>query len=488
MRPNLLLITTDQHRGDCLSCENHHVLETPNLDALAERGYRFTRAYSAVPSSTPARAAILTGMDQWNHGRLTMAGTDALEFPQTLPGGLAAAGYQTQAVGKMHFFPPRRLHGFHHLVLEEEGRAAEGFECDYLAWFERNKDGDYSPRSHGVDLHSWVARPSHLPEHLHPTYWTASEGIRFVKNRDASRPFFLWLSFSRPHSPYDPPRTYFEMYAGADIPKPPVGDWAKEFEERIADVNAPFSRRPWPQTRRALAAYYGSVTFVDHQIGRFLAEVAQLDPKLLANTLILFTSDHGDMLGDHHHWRKTHAYEGSARVPFIVRPPENWNLAGNRTMEQLIELRDVLPTFWEAAGLKTPATVDGASVLPLLRDPRAEWREFIQGEHTVCYLNDYGMQYITDGRRKYIWFHHTGRERFFDLTADPQELRDLGNEPGARVRVFEWRKRLAEINERRGDPRGKHGELVVQQRALALSPHYAQWRDAARAGDFRGEK
>src|SRR5687768_378523 len=115
MKPNLILITTDQQRGDCLSCDGHPCVETPYLDELAGRGVRFTKAYTAVPSCTPARSAILTGMDQWNHGRLTMDGQDALDFPQTLPGGLAAAGYHTQAVGKMHFFPQRRLYGFHHM-------------------------------------------------------------------------------------------------------------------------------------------------------------------------------------------------------------------------------------------------------------------------------------------------------------------------------------------------------------------------------------
>lgn len=220
-RPNLLLITTDQQRGDCLGCEGHPVLQTPYLDELAERGARFTRAYSAVPSCTPARAAILTGMDQWNHGRLTMAGTDALEYPATLPGELAKAGYHTQAVGKMHFFPQRRLYGFHNMVLDESGRRFGDFISDYHLWFERHKEGEYGYRDHSIDWNSWMARPSHLPEHLHPTHWTASEGIHFLRRRDPTKPFFLWLSFARPHSPYDPPRVYWDMYINNDrVPRP----------------------------------------------------------------------------------------------------------------------------------------------------------------------------------------------------------------------------------------------------------------------------
>lgn len=476
MPPNLLLITTDQQRGDCLSCAGHPVLETPNLDALAERGCRFTRAYTSVPSCTPARAGILTGMSPWNHGRLTMAGSSPMEYPQTLPGGLAAAGYHTQGVGKMHFFPQRRLYGFHHLVLDESGRSYDGFVSDYRAWFEEHKEGAYGYRDHAVDWNSWMARPSHLPEHLHPTYWTASEGIRFLRNRDPTKPFFLWLSFARPHSPYEPPQVYWDMYDRAEIPEPAVGDWAAEFDHPVADVNAPFARRPRAQTRRARAGYYGSITFIDHQLGRFFQEAERLEPALLRNTLVLFTSDHGDMLGDHHHWRKTYAYEGSAHIPWIVCPPAEWGLPAGQTVDRVVELRDILPTFWDAAGLSIPDTVDGSSVLPLLRDTGAPWREFIQGEHTTCYRREYGMQYVTDGREKYIWFHHTGRQQFFDLTRDPQELHDLSGDPAAAERIALWRGRLARINEERGDPRGQNGELVVQEQALVFSPNYEQWK------------
>lgn len=480
-RPNLLLITTDQQRGDSLSCAGHPVLETPNLDALAEAGFLFRRAYTSVPSCTPARAAILTGMEPWSHGRLTMTGMAAMEYPQTLPGGLAGAGYHTKAVGKMHFFPQRRLYGFHHMVLDESGRSYDGFLSDYLAWFEEHKEGSYGYRDHSIEWNSWMARPSHLPEHLHPTYWTVSEAIRFLRNRDPTKPFFLWLSFARPHSPYDPPQVYWDMYADADIPPPVVGDWAAEFDRPTADVNAAFSHRPWVQTRRARQGYYGSITFIDHQLGRFFYEADRLDPGLLKECLVLFTSDHGDMLGDHHHWRKTYAYEGSARIPWIVRPPASWSMPGGRALDRVVELRDILPTFWEAAGLEIPQTVDGRSVLSLLRDPEGEWREFIQGEHTVCYRREYGMQYLTDGREKYIWFHHTGREQLFDLAEDPNEQHDRSGAEAARPRLELWRRRLADINERRGDPRGKEGRLVVQEQALTLSPNYDRWKQAAAA-------
>ena len=491
-RANLLLITTDQQRGDCLGCAGHPVLETPYLDELAEQGAYLPHAYTSVPSCTPARAGIITGMDQWHHGRLTMTGNDALEYPATLPGELAKAGYHTQAVGKMHHAPQRRRYGFDHMVLDESGRRDSGFLSDYHQFFERYKEGEYGYRDHSIDWNSWMARPSHLPEHLHPTYWTASEGIKFVEQRDPSQSFFMWLSFARPHSPYDPPQTYWDMYDDhPDIPAPFVGDWAGEFDKKVADTNAPRTRRSDSDTRRGRTGYYGNITFIDHQIGRFLYEFKKRDPQAYAETLIIFTSDHGDMMGDHHHWRKTYAYEGSARVPFIMRYPQSWDLPCNTLIEAPVELRDIMPTLLDAAGVEIPESVDGASLLKLARGERDGWRDFVQGEHTSCYTFEHGMQYVTDGLEKYIWFHHTGCEQFFDLQEDPGECRDLSADPAHVARVAVWRKRLAELNERRGDPRGRGGQLVPQpDGALSLSPNYARWRERAQAQerDWRGPK
>ena len=480
-RPNILLITTDQQRGDCLGCAGHPVLETPYLDELAEDGAYLPHAYTSVPSCTPARAGIITGMDQWNHGRLTMTGADALKYPATLPGELSRAGYHTQAVGKMHHAPQRRRYGFDHMVLDESSRRDPGFISDYHRFFEANKQGAYGYRDHSLDWNSWMARPSHLPEHLHPTHWTASEGIRFLETRDPTQPFFMWLSFARPHSPYDAPQTYYDMYIdNPHIPKPAVGAWAAEFDRKVADVNAPRTRRSDAEIHRARAGYYGNITFIDHQIGRVLYEFGKRDPQAWANTLVLFTSDHGDMMGDHHHWRKTYGYEGSARVPFLARFPKSWDMPRNQRLEVPVEMRDIMPTLLDAADVPIPDSVDGASLLPLFSGQKSGWREFVQGEHTTCYTHEHGMQYVTDGREKYIWFHHTGKEQFFDLRQDPNECDDLATTPQAHPRLELWRQRLAQINEQRGDPRGQNGALVAQpQGALGLSPNYAQWKAQA---------
>lgn len=486
-RPNILFITTDQHRGDCLGCDGHPAVQTPYLDHLAAQGARFRRAYTAVPSCTPARACMLTGMDQWHHGRLTMTGTDAQEFPATLPGELAKAGYHTQGVGKMHFHPQRRLYGFHNLVLDESGRRFDGFVSDYHEWFAEHREGNYGYRDYNIDWNSWMARPTPLPEHLHPTYWTASEGIRFLKHRDPTKPFFLWLSFARPHSPYDAPQAYWDMYAqNPDVPLPVIGDWAGEFGQPNADVNAPWTRRSELEIRRARAGYYGNITFIDHQIGRVLYELRDMDKDAFANTMIVFTSDHGDMLGDHYHWRKTYGYEGSARVPCIVHCPPAWKMPQGQVFDQVVELRDIMPTLLDAAGVPIPESVDGRSLLDLMRGKDDGWREFIQGEHTMSYGLTWGNQWVTDGREKYIWFHHTGRELFFHLQDDPAECHDLSRDPAWQARIAVWRRRLADINEQRGDPRGQNGELVPQPKgAIKLSPFYEKWKAAADAVNER---
>lgn len=483
-RPNIVLITTDQQRGDCLGRAGHPVVETPYLDELAEQGTMFSRAYTACPSCIAARAAILTGMDQWNHGRLDYAGYDSLEFPTTLPAELAKAGYHTQAVGKMHVFPQRKLYGFHNTILDESGRRYDGFISDYHLWFEKQKHSIYSEigyRDHSIDWNSWMARPSHLPEHLHPTYWTASEGINFIRRKDPTKPFFLFLSFARPHSPYDPPQVYYDMYAHrSDIPMPVIGDWAAPYDRKVDDVNAAFSHRRDVEVRRARAAYYGSITFIDHQIGRFLYEYREADPAGFQNTLFIFTSDHGDMLGDHYHWRKTYAYEGSAHIPFIVSYPQSWGMPQGQIVDSVVELRDIMPTILEAAGVPIPESVDGESVLRLCRGDRSGWRRYIQGEHSTSYTHEAAMQYITDGREKYIWFHRTGHHQLFDLTRDPMECHDLSKDPTAQERIEYWSRQLAEINERRGDPRGKNGRLIPQpDGVMSLSPNYWKWKQRA---------
>ena len=481
-RPNILLIMTDQQRGDCLGCDGHPVQETPYLDQLASQGTRFRCAYTATPSCLPARATLLTGMNQWHTGMLGMGkgqGPIPSNFRHTMPGTLAQAGYHTQAVGKNHFHPQRALNGYHNCIIDESGRMPDS---DFRRWFDAHAPAAAGYRDHSIDWNSWMARPSHLPEYLHPTHWTAHTAYDWLTRRDPEKPFFMKVSFARPHSPYDPPQPYWDVYKDRDMPAPHVGDWAEQWHadsESQDDTNAWRSKRSELENQRARVGYYGSITFIDHQIGWLLQEYAKLDAHAFRNTLIIFLSDHGDMMGDHHMWRKTYAYEGSARVPMIVKPPNTWTDAKRgQVLDHVVELRDVMPTVLDAAGVDIPDTVDGRSMVPLLRGEtqRTNWRDYLIGEHIWCYSHEQANYYVTDGKTKYIWFPYLGHEQLFDLTRDPGECHDLAPQQDRRQTLQTWRDRLIEELAWRDNGLVEDGQLVtLSLDDVITSPHYRRY-------------
>ncbi len=259
-------------------------------------------------------------------------------------------------------------------------------------------------------------------------------------------PFFLNVSFHQPHQPLTPPQFYYDKYMAMDLPEPVVGDWARVYDgpQRglpIATWRACFE--PIVQ-KQYQAAYYGCIEHIDHQIGRIM-EVLPRD------TVIVFTSDHGEMLGDHQWIRKRNAYEPSARVPLLLRMPGRAEGAQHRVMDEPVELMDIMPTLLEAAGAPAPEGVDGRSLLPLLRG-EGGWRDYVHGECSAVPTLNSGQQYVTDGRRKYVWLPGCGQEQFFDLEADPRELHDLAADPTRADEIALWRGRL--VAELEGRPEG----------------------------------
>jgi arylsulfatase len=179
-RPNILLLMTDQQRGDCLGADGNRVLRTPNLDRLAREGTRFQCGYSCTPTCTPARTALLTGLGPWNNGMLGY-GKVAERYPVELPRALRDAGYSTLGIGKMHWSPQRSLHGFHRTLLDESGRVQDpGFESDYRAWFRQHAPKGTTPDDTGIGWNDHRAAIYVLPEELHPTRWTADTGMKFL--------------------------------------------------------------------------------------------------------------------------------------------------------------------------------------------------------------------------------------------------------------------------------------------------------------------
>lgn len=477
MKPNILFITVDQMRYDCLHYVKHPIIQTPNLDNLARNGVLYTNAYTATPSCVPARASIMTGMSQKNHGRVGYQDKVPWTYVHTMPGEFAKAGYHTQCIGKMHVYPTRNLCGFHNIELHDgymhynrNRAAASALEWwdhtdDYLPWLREKAGYDQDIMDHGLDCNaSVVARPWHLEEKYHPTNWTVTRSIDFLRRRDPSKPFFLWTSFVRPHSPLDPPQAFFDLYKNIDLPEPPIGDWA-DTEDRAREGLNPTTGRGIVHDRMrkdALAAYYALITHIDNQIGRLLNALFEFG--VSDNTLILFTSDHGDLMGDHHLYQKRLAYEGSAKIPLIMSDPAGlFGLEKGKQVDHVIELRDIMPTLLDAAGIDIPASVDGKSLIPLGKGvPQPEWREYIHGENAHGELS---YHYATDGQRKYIWYSQTGEEQYFNLEKDPQERSNLAKDTGYRDEISIWRNRV--IHELLGREEGyTDGERLIAGRPV----------------------
>lgn len=454
-RPNIILFTTDQHRGDHVSISGHPVVETPNVDSFIVHGAYFPNAYSEIPSTTGARRCLLGGQGSYQCG---LIGYSSQEWHErnTLAQVLADAGYHCINVGWRNLHPRRKLYGFHNVICHD---LHEG-EDDYMDWLRRELGPDARERGHACDANGWLGRPWHLPEYTHPTNWTTNVALEQIQKRDPTRPVFLWVSHLRPHSPYDPPQFFWDMYINRELAPIPAGEWAQKYDV----PNPGLSRVAWfghltpEQNQRMRTAYMGLCTHLDYELGRMMEHLAS--ERLLHNTLILFTSDHGDMMGDHHLHRKTYAYEGSARIPLLIKYPEAWDLPSG-VFGQVAGLQDVMPTLLEAAGVAVPDSVTGRSLLGAIRGE--PWREFLQGEHSPCYALEPAMHYLTDGKEKYIWFPATRGEQFFDLTTDRNELHNLAADPAGAERVVVWRRRLVELLGRRGDGLSDGQKLLTRK-------------------------
>jgi arylsulfatase len=469
---NILLIIADQWRGDCLGIDGHPDVKTPVLDRLAATGTRFANAYTACPSCIPARAALYTGMSQERHGRVGYADGVTWNYPHTLAGELTKAGYQTQCCGKLHVHPPRNRVGYEAVDLHDGYlhyyRTATCRYCDnqhtsddYL-WALRSELGAAADVTDtGIDCNSWLARPWPYDERLHPTTWATDRAIDFLRRREREKPFFLTVSYVRPHPPFDAPAQYFDMYDPDKLTLPEYGDWEDRSRldrgGRITDSDT--GPADPALLARARQGYYACISQIDFQIGRLL-EALYADSG--GDTLILFTSDHGEMLGDHCFFRKSLPYEGSARIPLIISGSYKGKPAPSVRCD-VAELRDVMPTLLGAAGVAVPDTCDGLNLL----SPHAG-REYIHGEHLNGQL---GNHFIVTNRDKYIWFSQTGREQYFDLDADPYERRDAINDPCCTERAAYLRAALIKELSFREEGFVADGALVPGRPVKAVLEH-----------------
>ncbi len=424
--PNVLLITTDHWPARLLGCAGESAILTPTLDALARSGVRFTNAYSECPVCIPTRRSLMTGTTPRTHGDRVYKDTLPMPDPTTTPTlaqCFAAAGYQTFAVGKLHVYPQRNRIGFHDVILDEEGRTQFGVTDDYELFL---ADHGQAGRqfAHGLGNNGYETRPWHLDERLHPTNWATEQMARLIRRRDPTRPAFWYLSYRHPHPPLAALEPYLRMYDPNELPRPVYGDWAHG-ELLPYPCQAGAARYAWMTSRHvqlAHQAFYALCTHIDHQLRYVLGTLREQG--LLDNTVICFTSDHGDMLGDHGQWAKRLLYESSANIPMILLGVRgDPRTAPGQVDERLVALRDVMPTLLDLAGVQVPSSVEGLSMVGEAR------RSHLYGEISEGPM---ATRMIHDGRHKLIYYPVGNQRQLFDLADDPREQHDLSDSPAHR--------------------------------------------------------
>ncbi len=449
-RPHIVLILADQMRADAMGCAGHPAAITPNLDTLAARGALFENAFCASAVCTPSRAAILTGRYPHCTGAWNI-GVSMNEDEITLADHLKPGGYRSVAVGKMHLRPECK-----------PGMATGGWpgvENPSVAFRPRKRDGTYfgfdethitEDVRHGEYL-EWLTavapqwaehRPctpdvvrdgSPLPPEYHQTHWIGEKSLEAIRGHDAAQPLLLLSSFVDPHHPFDAPKKYVDLYRGMEMPRPI--ERAGEHNLRPGHLRRQGARGYWPgggeeheHTPEEMAGIIRNTcamaTFIDEQIGRV---AAALEAKgMLENTLIIFTSDHGELLGDHHLLTKgPWLYDALTKVPIIFAGP---GIPAGKRFKALMENVDIVPTLLEAAGQTAPYGVQGRSLLPLVRGET----EAVRGSAITAYdAHDRGIRLksLRTARHKLNVFAGEEYGELFDLEQDPHELHNRYFDP-----------------------------------------------------------
>jgi arylsulfatase len=431
MPPNILFIFTDQQRGDTLGTVNP-VIRTPVLDRLCAEGTHFTEAYTPVPVCVPARCSLIFGQ----YATRTGCYENGYGMPEVTPdrptfmSALAAAGYEMHGVGKMHFTPdPAAPRGFTSRVISEElaGPPLDQFQ----AWLIEQGFHDVTePQGVRGEMY-YVPQRSALPARAHNSHWVADRSIEYLRGRDRTRPFLLWSSFIAPHPPFSPPAPWHKLYRGPAMPLPKRPPDAHNLWTFINRVQNRYKYRDAGIDDRMLqvmkAYYYAQVSFIDYNVGRMVAELEAQGE--LDNTLILWTSDHGEFLGDYDCFGKRSFLRSAANVPLVVRYPKRY--ATGRRVDAPASLVDVMPTFLAAAGVDADGLeLDGVDLAALARQPQARPAVFghyqsgpADAYNRACYMA------LTE-RWKYIYSAAENREFLFDLHVDRDETRNRAETAG----------------------------------------------------------
>jgi arylsulfatase A-like enzyme len=442
-RPNVLLLMSDQHSPHTMSCAGHPVVETPHMDRLADEGIRFSNAYCPTPLCAPSRVAHLTGRYGHNTGILDNGGHLPSHEP-TLSGRMRDAGYHTGVIGKIHFQQGAEPgtdacdnalseRGFED-VDAHHGKvfAAFGDVDDSYRTYLKEKDvfeafyEDYAQRSYGHLVGRreteprWYAAPSVLSAEDYHDAYIGRVTREWLAEYDREEPFFMWCNWGGPHAPWDAPGEYAERYDPENVDSP------IDFSPDTAPDDMP------PDAWRACRAhYYGMINVIDDAIGSMLDTLETQE--MLENTVVIYTSDHGEMLYDHGLQGKGRMYEQSASVPLIVRWPEHYR--SGATSDALVSTLDLVPTLTDLAGGDDLPVCHGRSLAGVLDGTADTHREAVFSEMGPTKM-------VRVGDWKYIYDPERDSARLFDLAADPEELDDRAGDPAVADRQRDLHDRL----------------------------------------------
>jgi len=441
-RPNVLVIMADDLNND-MGTYGHPLVKTPNIDRLASRGVRFDRAYTQFPLCSPSRVSLLTGLrpDTTRVHDLQTDFRTVLPDVQTLPQMFKRNGYLSARVGKMyHYGNPGQIgtSGLDDPASWDVFVNPRGIDKD-----EETVLTNLTPaRGLGSSL-SFYASPA--PDEDHTDGKVAAETIALLeKNKD--RPFFIGAGFYRPHCPFIAPRKYFDLYPRNTIPLPATAEYP------LTDPLARWFTSPphWgvdPEGQRdAIRAYYASITFLDANVGRVLDALDRL--KLTDNTIVIFISDHGYHLGERGQWMKQTLFERSARAPLIIAGPGV--SAKGRSTTRVVEFLDLYPTLADLAGVSPPSELHGRSLRPLLTNPQAAWphaalTQVRRGPAATAFM---GYSVRTETWRYTEWDEGKRGVELYSESDDPDELRNLADDPAHRNQLAEMRELLRRVRGR----------------------------------------
>ena len=459
-RPNILWYCSDQQRFDTIEGLNNEHIHTPRLKRFMDTAVTFTHAHCQTQICTPSRASFLTGMYPSAVGVL---GNGNPYFPpeqssRLITRILADAGFDVGNVGKLHLAgagggaEQRTDDGYRYFQYSHSHKGPDLPFHDYADWIRLqgsdpaelipgNWGGEDSYRR-GAEVKSFgglfepTESDDNVPPRLHQTHWCTEKGIEFINaNRNADQPWMLTLNPFDPHAPFDAPYEYYRRYDPAALPGAHFRDSDIAHQQRLVDAGVDFQSKPkhprdWDH-RKIQASYYAMIEQIDHEFGRLLDHLEAIGER--ENTIVIFTSDHGEALCDHGMILKgCRFFEGLVRVPLMISWPGRF--AGGNICDGLVELTDLVPTLYEALGMEVPYHVQGKSLLPVLAgsDDGSNHRDYVRTEFygAINHADQTHATMYRTRRWKLVTYHGKGVCELYDLESDPWEHEDLSRDPG----------------------------------------------------------